>query len=147
LLKLSNYNEKGKNNGFSKRSTDKISDWNAKREAERQEKERARQEKRKNDALNYIENERVKCDSEIDFETMKFVVDSFTDREKIAGYSSISIDGNSGNLDNDAAQYVDANMYRFCKAIISQNFMLMRKIDALSEKIEAIEKREEQSEE
>jgi hypothetical protein len=133
--------------GFFKGVSDRISNWNEQREKERQERERTRQEKRENDSRNYIESEGIRCDSGMDFETLKLIVDSFTDRDVIASSSSISIDKSYSYMENDAIQVAEANMYHFCKAIISQNFMLMRKIDALSERLEEIEKRAGQSKE
>ena len=112
-----------------------------KREKEKQEKERNRQEKLIIDAHDYIEKEKIRCDSDMDFETIKLIVDSFTKNVSIDSTSSIWIDGDHGSMDNDAIGDADANMYHFCKAIIYQNFMLMRKIDDLSVRLDKIEKR------
>lgn len=118
---------------------DGISNWNKQREKVKQERVIARQIEREKEAQNYIAREGIRCDSGMDFETMKLIVDSFTDRGDISSSSNISISENYSYMDNDAVQVADANMYQFCKAIISQNFMLMRKIDDLSKRLEAIE--------
>lgn len=118
---------------------DGISNWNKQREKVKQERVIARQIEREKEAQNYIAKEGIRCDSGMDFETMKLIVDSFTDRGDISSSSNISISENYSYMDNDAVQVADANMYQFCKAIISQNFMLMRKIDDLSKRLEAIE--------
>lgn len=39
-----------------------------------------------------------------------------------------------------AISSLDANVYNLCKAIINQNFMLMRKVDELSDKVDELER-------
>jgi len=113
-----------------------------KMEKNSQEKERNRQEKLIFDAYEYIKNEKVRCDSDADYETIKLIADSFKKNASIDVSSSIWEGGDYiYSVDNDAIVDMDANMYRFCKAIIYQNFMLMRKIDDLSVRLDKIEKR------
>lgn len=133
--------------GIFKGVSNAISNINNQREKVRLERECIKQEKRENDAQNYREREGIRCDSDMDSETLRLVVDSFTNRYPIAINSSISIGESCGTTENDAIVVADANMFHCCNAIISQNFMLMRKIDALSERLEEIEKRTGQSKE
>ncbi|MEA5011123.1 MAG: hypothetical protein VB100_05310 [Angelakisella sp.] len=111
-----------------------------KRANEKQRKENERQEKLMSDAYRYIKNENVRCDSDADYEAIKLIADSFAKNVSIDSTSSIWNGDQSGTMDNNAISDVDANMYYFCKAIIHQNFMIMRKIDALSLKLDKIEK-------
>ena len=41
----------------------------------------------------------------------------------------------------EALESLDKNTYKLCRAIIYQNFMLLRRIDELSEKVEALQSR------
>lgn len=117
-----------------------ISNMKDKMENEKQEKEVARQQKRESDARDYIESEGIKCDSDLDFETIKLIVDAFSKNDNISSSSNINIYDSYASMDNDAITTTDANMFHFCKAIIYQNFMLMRKLDFLSSRIDKIEK-------
>jgi hypothetical protein len=127
--------------------TEGISNRSKRKEKERQERECIKQENREKDAQNYIEREGIRCDSDMDSETLRLVVDSITEKKEIDINSSISISEGYSYMENSAIKVADANMYQCCKAIIAQNSMLMRKIDALSERLEEIEKRTGQSKE
>jgi hypothetical protein len=133
--------------GILGKALNSISDMKEKKENKKQEKEVKRQLKRETDALDYIEREGIRCDSDIDFETIKLIVDAFEKNDEISNYSSISISESSASMENDAIETTDANMYHFCKAIIYQNFMLMRKIDTLSSRLDKIEKMTQKSKE
>ena len=125
--------------GLKEKVFNTISNMKDKMENEKQEKEVARQHKRESDARDYIENERIRCDSDMDFETIKLIVDAFSKNDNISSSSNINIYDSYASMDNDAIITTDANMFHFCKAIIYQNFMLMRKIDFLSSRIDKIE--------
>ena len=116
-----------------------MSDIKKQREKEKQERIIANQNLKEKAAQNYIAREGIRCDSGMDFEAMKLIVDSFEERKSISSSSTITISEYYNYMDNDAVQASEENMYQFSKAIISQNFMLMRKLDDLSKRLEAIE--------
>ena len=116
-----------------------MSDIKKQREKEKQERIIANQNLKEKAAQNYIAREGIRCDSGMDIEAMKLIVDAFEERNSISSSSTITISEYYNYMDNDAVQASEENMYQFSKAIISLNFMLMRKIDDLSKKLEAIE--------
>ena len=116
-----------------------MSDIKKQREKEKQERIIANQNLKEKAAQNYIAREGIRCDSGMDFEAMKLIVDAFEERNSISSSSTITISEYYNYMDNEAVQASEENMYQFSKAIISLNFMLMRKIDDLSKKLEAIE--------
>ena len=82
------------------------------------------------DALDYFSGEEIKCFSATDRKTIETL------------YSTLKEDNydtyDDSNL-RDAISSLDANTYNLCKALIYQNFMLMRKVDSLSRRIENLE--------
>ena len=82
-------------------------------------------------AFEYFPDEGIKCESETDEDTIIYMYKELKDAER-----------NTSCEDNmiDAVGSLDRHVYRLCMSIMYQNFMLMRKIDQLSERIEKLEK-------
>ena len=81
-------------------------------------------------ALRYFRNEDIICSSETDKDTISFLYDTLTEDNN---------DTEDEDNMKDAISTLDTNVYRLCESIIYQNFMLMRKVDALSKKIKLLE--------
>lgn len=85
----------------------------------------------------YEKQEGVCCDSDKDREALDYIYDAFhkknidLDRSKWEG----DIDQIYENLANH-----DVNLYRLTQALLYQNFMLMRKIDALDVNLTEVKK-------
>lgn len=83
-------------------------------------------------AFDYFDTEEIRCDSETDRDTITFI------------YKSLKVknDDTSDASDmKEGLQTLDNNVYHFARAVFYQNFMLMRKIDALSDRIRALEEK------
>lgn len=76
-----------------------------------------------------FQSERIRCDSNLDKDTLEMI------------YAALH-EENSDTYDDfnmkDAVYTLDVNLYRLCKAIIYQNFMLQRKVEVLSDKIDRL---------
>jgi hypothetical protein len=83
------------------------------------------------DAMDYFSGEQIQCLSSTDRETVERL------------YSTLKEDNYDTSDDSnlrDAISSLDANIYNLCKALIYQNFMLMRKVDELSRRIDDLER-------
>ena len=83
-------------------------------------------------ANGFFEDENIKCDSEVDQNTVGMV------------YEALQVNNldtcNDDNL-TDALSSLDSNVYNLCQAIMYQNFMLMRKVDSLTETVSDLRRR------
>lgn len=82
------------------------------------------------EALEYFSDQKVSCQSQIDQSVLIKLHGALTSEN----YDTFD----DGNL-RSAISSLDANVYNLCKAIIYQNFMLMRKVEALEKTIERFE--------
>lgn len=80
-------------------------------------------------AFDYFVNEKIVCSSYVDEETIELIYKAL----KEDNYDTV----NDTNL-VDAISSLDANIYHLCRALVFQNFMLMRKVDKLSKRIDEI---------
>ena len=84
-------------------------------------------------AMDYFDDQQIRCESLADQKAI----------EKL--YKALKED-NYDTTDDDnlvgAISSRDANIYNLCKAIINQNFMLMRKVDMLAAKVERLENKQ-----
>ena len=82
-------------------------------------------------AFEYFPDQEIKCESETDEDTIIYMYKELKEANR-----------NTSSEDNmiDAVGSLDRHVYRLCYLIMYQNFMLMRKIDKLSEIIEKLEK-------
>ena len=83
-------------------------------------------------AFDYFDTEEIHCDSETDRDTITFIYKSLKVKN---GDTSDASDMKEG------LRTLDNNVYHFARAVFYQNFMLMRKIDALSDRIRALEEK------
>ena len=83
-------------------------------------------------AFDYFDTEEIRCDSETDRDTITFIYKSLKVKN---GDTSDASDMKEG------LRTLDNNVYHFARAVFYQNFMLMRKIDALSDRIRALEEK------
>lgn len=81
-------------------------------------------------AFDYFESESIRCASNEDRETVTFIYKSLKEKN-----------GDTSDADDmrDGLQTLDNNVYHFARAVFYQNFMLMRKIDDLSDRLSALE--------
>ena len=82
-------------------------------------------------AFDYFDTEKIRCDSQTDIDTITFIYKSLKTKNGDTSDASDMRDG---------LQTLDNNVYHFARAIFYQNFMLMRKIDALADKVDQLEK-------
>lgn len=83
-------------------------------------------------AFDYFDTEEIRCDFETDKDTVTFIYKSLKVKN---GDTSDAMDMKEG------LQTLDNNVYHFARAVFYQNFMLMRKIDALSDRIRVLEEK------
>ena len=90
-----------------------------------------KEDNRLQEALDYFSNEMVRCESTADEKIIKRLYRELTEQ----------LDEETSDEDDlvDAITLVDRHTYYLCKALIRQNFMLMRKVDRLSDKIDHLE--------
>ena len=81
-------------------------------------------------AFDYFDGEAIRCASSVDRSTVELIYKSL----KVNNY-----DTSSESDMRDGLQTLDNNVYHFAQALIYQNFMLMRKVDNLSERLQAME--------
>ena len=81
-------------------------------------------------AMEYFHREQIQCSSSTDRETIERVYASLKEKNHNT-YDDDSL--------IDALSTLDVNVYHLSNAIILQNFMLMRKVDALSERVKNLE--------
>lgn len=121
----------------------------AEREAKAKAKAEAREVAINASAIKLAENKGIEYSND-DLYALRCIVESFENNNDInVSSSSVSLDdsnGNScsnniGNITYDVLseiQDLDSNNYRFFKAIIEQNYMTMRKVDALKDLLEQL---------
>ena len=83
-------------------------------------------------AFEYFKKEGIRCNSETDRDTVTFI------------YKSLKVknEDTSDEMDmRNGLQTLDNNVYHFARAVFLQNFMLMRKIDDLSDRIRILEEK------
>lgn len=117
-----------------------LNPWSARNIQKRQERDRLEEEQRREEIKELIKKEGITCDADIDFEAMDQVLSSYMEDFYVPYNSTLTIGERSGSLDNDGIRALNNNMVQLCKRIIQQNFMLMRKVQDLSNKIEKINK-------
>lgn len=83
------------------------------------------------DAMDYFSGEAIQCFSNSDKATIELLYEYL----KEDNYDT----SDDSNL-RDAISSLDANIYNLFKAVIYQNFMLMRKVDQLSRRIDDLER-------
>ena len=83
-------------------------------------------------AMDYFDEQQIRCNVEVDREVIERLYSALKDDN----YDTV----NDTSL-VDAISSLDINIYNLCHAIIEQNFMLMRKVDSLCDKIDNIEKK------
>lgn len=83
----------------------------------------------KHDSKFFIENERIECNKDIDFEAMKIYADN-CENLKMTLYPA---DNSSFTFDE-----MNENILHTFRALTEQNFMLLRKIDTLNAKVDAL---------
>ena len=74
----------------------------------------------------YFESENVKSDCYEDEKALDMLHDAL---------ENDNLDTEDADNLVDAISTLDANVYNLCKAMIYQNFMLMRKVDSLSDMV------------
>ena len=74
----------------------------------------------------YFESENVKSDCYEDEKALDMLHDAL---------ENDNLDTEDADNLVDAISSLDANVYNLCKAMIYQNFMLMRKVDSLSDMV------------
>lgn len=89
------------------------------------------QEDKYNDALNYFRKQQVKCSSPADYKAIIRLHEAL---------QSKNYDTSDDTSLKEAISSLDANIYHLCRSIIYQNFMLMRKVDELSAKVDRLER-------
>lgn len=82
-------------------------------------------------ALDYFDNQQLRYKTSAD----RYAIEKAFTALKEDNYDT----SDDSNLVG-AISSLDANIYNLCKAIINQNFMLMRKVDELSDKVAYLEK-------
>ena len=82
------------------------------------------------DAFDFFDEEEIRCASSVDRDTIKFIYKSLYNNNR---------DTSNGIDMRDGLQTLDNNVYYFAKSLFYQNFMLMRKVDRLTDKIDALE--------
>lgn len=80
-------------------------------------------------AMEYFEDERPSCFSDADIDTLELLYRAIKNRNETYYEDNMQ----------DAMEVLDNNTYRYFQAILYQNFMLMRRLDYLSEKVEQLE--------
>lgn len=86
------------------------------------------------------ETEGIRCDTRQDLAAVNQIIQACTANQRIPASANVSLGELSGYLDNEALVAVDTNVASLGQAIIAQNFMLMRKIEALGERLAELEK-------
>ena len=81
-------------------------------------------------AFEYFDEEEIRCCSSVDRDTIKFIYKSLYNNNR---------DTSNGIDMRDGLQTLDNNVYFFAKSLFYQNFMLMRKVDRLTDKIDVLE--------
>ena len=88
--------------------------------------ERSTEEK----AFDYFDGEAIHCVSSEDRSTVELIYKALKDNNSDTSRESDMRDG---------LQTLDNNVYHFAQALFYQNFMLMRKVDDLSERLKKLE--------
>lgn len=112
---------------------------------QRLQEKRAREQKeaeaRLTAAKNYAREERISVDDSLDIYALQLVYDALQRNSDVdTSHSTLNDENELFSALADELNTVDCNLYRFLKAVIYQNFMLMRKIDKLDKRIEDLEK-------
>ena len=83
------------------------------------------------EAKEYFRKQSISCSSEADKKAIIRAYRAITEQKDVTFWSEDA---------EDAVEEHDNNAFRLCKALLYQNFMIMRKIDNLSKRIEQLEK-------
>jgi len=83
-----------------------------------------------NKTLEYFRDEKIRYECPADYKAVAYIYEALTEQNENTSDASDMRDG---------LQTLDNNLYYFIRALVSQNFMLMRKIDSLSDKVDQLQ--------
>ena len=81
-------------------------------------------------AYDYFSDEQIRCESSSDQDAIEYIYKQLKYAERSTYFE---------NNMTDAMELLDKHVYKLCESIIYQNFMLMRKVDQLSDRIDELE--------